>query len=78
MNKETIRNFYNEIIGYIEIDNQGNKTARDFYNKILGRYDAKQNVTRDFYNRIIARGDALVGLIYAEESKREEARKKKR
>lgn len=69
MNKETIRDFYNRIIGYVETDDQGNKTIRDFYNRILGYYDARQNVTRDFYNRIVARGDASVGLIYAEEAK---------
>ena len=69
MNKETIRDFYNRIIGYVETDNLGNKTIRDFYNRILGYYDAKQNVTRDFYNRIVAKGDSSVGLIYAEGAK---------
>lgn len=69
MNKETIRDFYNRIIGYVETDDLGNKTIRDFYNRILGYYDAKQNVTRDFYNRIVARGDSSVGLIYAEDAK---------
>jgi len=70
MAKETIKDFSNRIIGYIETDAKGNKTARDFYNRILGYYDAKQNVTRDFYNRIVARGDAVAGLIYEEEAKK--------
>ena len=79
MNKETIRDFYNRIIGYVETDNNGNKTARDFYNRILGYYDKKLNVTRDFYNRIVAKGDSVVGLIYAEEAKKnaEEQKNKK-
>ena len=69
MTKETIRDFNNRIIGYVETDSNGNKTARDFYNRILGYYDAEQKVTRDFYRRIVARGDAVVGLIYAEAQK---------
>ena len=76
MLKEAIRDFTNRIIGYVETDENGNKTARDFYNRILGYYDAKLNVTRDFYNRIVARGDAVVGLIYEEEAKHEAERKK--
>lgn len=70
INKETIRDFYNRIIGYVETDDQGNKTIRDFYNRILGYYDAKQKITRDFYNRKVADGDIAVGLIYAEEAKK--------
>ena len=60
---QTIRDFYNRILGYIETDDKGNKVARDFYRRILGRYDAKQDVTRDFYNRIIAKGDTTASLI---------------
>lgn len=60
---QTIRDFYNRILGYIETDKDGNKIVRDFYRRIVGRYDAKQDVTRDFYNRIIARGDITASLI---------------
>ena len=60
---QTIRDFYNRIIGYIETDDKGNKVARDFYRRILGKYDAKQDVTRDFYNRVIAKGDITASLI---------------
>ena len=62
--KETIRDFYGKILGYIETDAQGNKTVRDFYGKILGRYSKIDNTTRDFYNKIIARGDQAASLIY--------------
>ena len=60
---QTVRDFYNRILGYIETDDKGNKIARDFYRKIVGRYDAKADITRDFYNRIIGKGDLLSSLI---------------
>lgn len=63
MQIQTIRDFYNRILGYIETDKDGNKTVRDFYHKILGRYDKKHDVTRDFYNRIIGKGDLSAMLI---------------
>ena len=63
-NQEILRDFYGRIIGYIETDNQGNRTIRDKYRKILGYYDKKSNVTRDFYKRIIAKGDQSA-LLFA-------------
>lgn len=64
MQKMPIKNFYGQIIGYIETDEKtGNKTVRNFYNQILGYYDAKRNITLDFYNRIVAQGDAAAALI---------------
>lgn len=74
---ETIKDFYNRIIGYIETDNHGNKVAKDFYRRILGYYDKDTNTTKDFYRRVIARGDACVGLIYAENEKQEAAKRQK-
>lgn len=59
----TLRDFYNRIIGYVEIKDNGDKTLRDFYRRILGYYDAKQNVTKDFYNHIVGRGDILTSLL---------------
>lgn len=61
--KETIKDFYGTILGYVETDSQGNKTIRDFYGTIKGYYDAKQNVTKDFYGRIIAHGDCTGMLL---------------
>ncbi len=63
MKMQTVRDFYNRILGYIETDKDGNKIVRDFYRKILGRYDVKHDVTRDFYNRIIAKGDISASLL---------------
>lgn len=57
MTKIPVREFSGKIIGWIETDNNGNKTIRDFTGKILGRYDKKFDVTRTFTGTIIARGD---------------------
>lgn len=57
MQEEIIREFSGKIIGYIQIDDKGNKIVRDFYRRILGKYDKASNTTRDFYGRIVARGD---------------------
>ncbi len=59
----TIRNDRLQIIGYIEIEDNGNKTVRDFYRRILGYYDANTDTTRDFYRRVVARGD-VVGILF--------------
>lgn len=63
MKIQTIRDFYNRILGYIETDAQGNKIVKDFYKRILGKYDKKHDVTRDFYNRIIGKGDLSTMLL---------------
>ena len=63
MKIQTIRDFYNRVIGYIETDRDGNKIVRNFYKKILGRYDKKHDVTRDFYNRIVGKGDLSTMLL---------------
>lgn len=62
-NKETVRDFWGRILGYIETDNNGNKTVRDFWGRILGYYNRSLNVTQDFYKRVIARGDQASSLI---------------
>lgn len=63
INTQTIKDWRGKIIGFIDIDENGNKTVRDFYRKILGYYDKKQDVTRDFYKRIIAKGDLSSMLL---------------
>lgn len=62
--KETIlRDFYGRILGYIQEDQNGNKTLRDFHRRILGKYHKATDTTRDFYGRIVARGDQLRMLL---------------
>lgn len=66
MTKDTIRDFHGRIIGYIETDDNGNKTIKNFYGKILGYYQKSDNTTRNFYRKIIARGDQSSALFYTE------------
>ena len=60
---DTVRDFYNRIIGYLEYESNGDITVRDFYRVIKGKYDAKQDVTRDFYGRIVAKGNVASMLL---------------
>lgn len=64
MNRMTIKDFSGKIIGFIDIDDAGNKVVRKFNLMIVGRYDAKLDVTRDFQGRVIARGDVSSSLLY--------------
>lgn len=64
MNRMTIKDYTGKIIGYIDVDDNGNKVVRKFNLMIVGRYDAKLDVTRDFHNRVIARGDVSSSLLY--------------
>lgn len=75
--KNYIRDFYNRIIGSIEVDDVNKtKVARDFYGRYLSKYNEKTNTTTDFYNRIIGRGDLTVSTIYTanEEDKNKRGR----
>lgn len=61
---QVLKNFYRQIIGYIETDTRtGDKTGFDFYRRIVGYYDKRRNVTTDFYRRVVANGDILASLI---------------
>lgn len=69
--RETIKDFYNRIVGYIETDSiTGDKVGRDFYNRLVGTYNKKLNITRDFYNRIVGRGDTLASLVMQSETRK--------
>lgn len=64
-----LRNFYNQIIGWIEEDANGNQIGKDFYLRIVGRYRKDLNVTEDFYHRIVGRGNLLASLIQQADDK---------
>ena len=64
MKRMTIKDFSGKIVGYIDVDDNGNKVVRKFNLMIVGRYDARLDVTRDFQNRVIARGDVSGSLLY--------------
>ena len=62
MMKETIKDYYGRILGYIEEDGQ-RLVAKDYYGKILGYYYKNENKTKDFYGKILYYGNALSALI---------------
>lgn len=62
--RETLKDYYGRIIGYIDTKPNGDQTGYDFYQRIVGYYQKQQNVTTDFYRRIVSRGNTLSGLIY--------------
>ncbi len=62
--KLVIRDFGGKIIGYIYVQENGDKTVKDFYGKILGYYRASTDVTTDFYGKILYRGDASAALLF--------------
>ncbi len=61
--RETIKDFYGKILGYIDDDINNRKVAKNFYGKILGYYYAKEDVTKDFYGKIVSHGNILSSLI---------------
>lgn len=65
INREDIREFNGQFIGYIETFDNGDKAAYDFPSRrCVGFYRKAQDHTTDFYGVVVARGDAVVSLIY--------------
>lgn len=64
MERETIKDFYGRILGYIETQPNGDKIVKDFYGRIKGKYEKQSNTTKDFYGRILSKGDISSSLIY--------------
>ena len=69
---ETIKDYYNRIIGYIDTKPNGDKIGFDFYRRIVGYYEKTPNLTKDFYRRVIGHGDLLVSLIIQANGDRQE------
>lgn len=63
MTREYIKGFGGKKIGFIQNDENGNKSIFDFYGHKLGYYDKRTDTTRDFYGRIVAHGEQL-GMFY--------------
>ena len=51
------------IVGFIEIDSNGDKTVKEFSGRILGYYRKSRNGTFDFYGRQLAFGD-VTGIFF--------------
>lgn len=63
MKRIEIRSFGGKILGWIEEQNNGNKTAIAFGGKILGTYEKSSNTTRAFGGKIVAFGDVVSGFL---------------
>jgi hypothetical protein len=61
--KITIRNFNGQVLGTIEIEDNGNKTVKNFEGQVLGYYKADRDLTIDFFGRVVARGDVASSLL---------------
>ena len=68
MERMTIKQFGGLVVGYIDIESNGDKTVKDFNLRILGYYDRSRDVTTDFYKRIIAYGD-VTGIFFKDKIK---------
>jgi len=65
INRQTITDFGNKIIGYIDVDtNTGDKTVIAFGGKILGYYKAVDDTTVAFGGRIIGHGDMCASFLF--------------
>lgn len=70
MEKKPIKNFYNQVIGYLITKDNGDQEVRNFYNQILGYYIARDDTTRNFYKQILGKGNFVTKLLYDEYEKR--------
>lgn len=66
--KLVIREFGGKIIGYIYVDEKGDKTVKNYSGKILGYYYADRNVTTNFSGKILAQGDISSALLFDQEN----------
>jgi len=76
--RNNIKDFYGAVIGYVDVDAQGNATAHDRYGKILGTFKKDRNVTLDFYGRVLASGDITSSLVWTAEEKRKSSLQNKK
>ena len=63
MERLTITQFSGRIVGFVDVDSNGDKTVRDFYGRILGFYRKSNNATTLFSGKIIAFGD-VTGIFF--------------
>lgn len=63
MSKLVLRNSRGIVIGFVEVDSNGNKRLRNAKGIYQGRYDAKDNITRDARGKYLGRGDFLTTLL---------------
>lgn len=59
----TVRDGNSRLIGYIQIDEDGNKTVRDANQRLKGSYNASTNQTRDAGQKLLYQGDMSEALL---------------
>ena len=59
----TLRDNTYKIIGYVDVQDNGNKTLRDEHYQIKGYYEAQNNITRDEHYSIVGYEDILTSLL---------------
>ena len=63
MQRITLKDNHFKIIGYVDVDDKGNKTLRDDHFRIKGYYQVSGNATKDDHFRIVGYGDILTTLL---------------
>ena len=63
MQRKPIQEWTGRIIGWLQVESNGDKTLTDFQGSILGYYHVNNDYTTDFYGRIIGWGDQLMTLL---------------
>ncbi|MBO4534713.1 MAG: hypothetical protein J5755_02120 [Clostridia bacterium] len=66
MEKQTISKFSGQIVGYYEVQSNGDKTIKDFFGRILGYYYKGRDVTTNFHGVVIAHGD-ISGIFFKDQ-----------
>ena len=59
----TLRDAHFNIIGYVEVKDNGDKVLRDAHFNIKGYYYKAQDVTKDSHFNIVGYGDILTSLL---------------
>ena len=73
MKTVTLKDFYGKVMGYIEVEDNGNKIVKNFYKQVLGYYDVDRDVTLNFYKQVLFKGDMcsmLIGMDPSNNSKK--------
>lgn len=59
----TLRDDRFQVIGYVEIEDNGDKTLKDERFQVLGYYDARYGMTKDERFQVVGHGDILTSLL---------------
>lgn len=63
MNRQTLKDARNHIIGYIDTGTDGKQTGKDAHFHTVGYYDPRTDTTRDAHFYAVGHGNLLASLI---------------